>query len=94
VPAALKDAQYVYIRRGSVQTALAAKYDGPYRVVSRGPKFIVVQIGEKTDSVTVDRLTPHAGEEPAQAALPPRRGRPPRKPPLEAAVSRGGSVVP
>jgi hypothetical protein len=70
VPAALKNAQYMYVRRGGVQAALAAKYDGPYRVVSQGPKFFVVQIGEKTDSVTVE------------------------KPPLEAAVSRGGSVAP
>jgi hypothetical protein len=92
--AALKNTQYVYIRRGGVQAALAAKYDGLYKVMSRGPKFFDIQIGNKTDSVTVDRLKPHLGAEPVEAATPPRRGRPPGKPPLGSVVSQGGSVAP
>jgi hypothetical protein len=93
-PAALKAAQYVYIRHGGVQAALVAKYDGPYKVMSRGPKFFDIQIGNKTDSVTVDRLKPHMGGEPVEAATLPRRGRPPGKPPLGSVVSRGSSVAP
>jgi RNase H-like domain found in reverse transcriptase/Reverse transcriptase (RNA-dependent DNA polymerase)/Integrase zinc binding domain/Integrase core domain len=81
-PPALMAARFVYVRRGGVQAALAPKYDGPYEVLERGPKYFVVKFGARSDKVSVDRLKPHAGEAPVQPAVPPRRGRPPGKPPL------------
>jgi hypothetical protein len=81
-PPALMAAQFVYVRRGSMQAALAPKYDGPYEVLERGLKYFVVRIGARSDKVTVDRLKPHTGEAAVQPAMPLRRSRLPGKPPL------------
>jgi Integrase core domain len=90
----LAAAAFVYIRRGGVQPALADKYEGPYAVVERGPKYFRVAIGGGVDTVSVDRLKPHTGSGPVRAAPPPRRGRPPlsASSPLSGADAGGGSV--
>jgi hypothetical protein len=77
LPSQLAAAAYVYIRGGGVQPALADKYEGPYAVVERGPKYFRVAIGGSVDTVSVDRLKPHTGSSVVRAAPPPRRGRPP-----------------
>jgi len=91
-PAHLQDAQHVYVRAGGTTLPLAPQYRGPYRVISRGPKTFHVQIGDKTEPITVDRLKPHLGSSPVQPAVPPRRGRPPalRDHRTYAAVVTGG----
>jgi hypothetical protein len=75
-PPPLQGCQYVYIRRDAPSHALAAKYDGPFRVLVAGGKFFRVAVGGRTEVVSVDRLKPHVGGQPLEPALPPRRGRP------------------
>jgi len=76
-PAALQHADLVYVRVDGSSPPLAPQYRGPYRVLSRGPKYFSLQIGDQPDTVSVDRLKPHLGSSPVQPAVPPRRGRPP-----------------
>ena len=73
----LEGASFVYIRRGAVSTPLAESYSGPYEVVKREDKILLLQIGDPEEWVSADRLKPHLGPAPV-AARPPRRGRPPR----------------
>jgi Integrase core domain/Integrase zinc binding domain len=80
-PGGLQAATLVYIRRGGVQSAMAVKYDGPYAVLEKQEKYFVLQVGDRTEKVTVDRLKPHLRADPVSPAAPLRRGRPPLKPP-------------
>ena len=73
----LEGASFVYIRRGAVSTPLAESYSGPYEVVKREDKILLLRIGDPEEWVSADRLKPHLGPAPV-AARPPRRGRPPR----------------
>jgi hypothetical protein len=72
----LWDAQYVYVRKGGVLPPLAPQYAGPYAVVKRQPKFFLLQMGNRQEAVSVDRLKPHLGKAIVFPAAPPRRGRP------------------
>ena len=47
-------------RRGA-KPPLSPAYSGPFAVVSRSPKFSVLDLGERHESVSVDWLKPHAG---------------------------------
>jgi len=78
VPDHLMTARYVYVRRGGQGTPLAPPYSGPYQVLRPGEKVFKIAVGDKEEIVTVDRLKPHTGDGPLQAAWPPRRGRPPK----------------
>jgi hypothetical protein len=73
----LARAEYVYMRRGGVGSPTQPPYDGPFKVLERRLKTFVLDIGGKQESVAVDRLKPHTGTGPVEAATPPRRGRPP-----------------
>jgi hypothetical protein len=81
LPPQLAAAAYVYIRCCGVQPALADKYDGPYAVVEKGPKYFRVAIGGSVDTVSADRLKPHTGRPPLSASSP-----------LSGADAGGGSV--
>jgi transposase InsO family protein len=72
----LLKADLVYVRRGGASHALATPYVGPYRVLQSGPKFFSLQVGDRVETVSIDRLKPHLGLRPLQPASPPRRGRP------------------
>ena len=76
-PPALESAIFVYVRRGASAPPLAAQYLGPYLVLDRGPKIFKIQVGNRVEAVSVDRLKPHLGAAPVDAAQPPPRGRPP-----------------
>jgi len=76
LPATLLSASHVYVRRGNAAPPLAAVYQGPFRVVQPGEKFFVLEMGDKHETVSVDRLKPHLGTAPLVPALPARRGRP------------------
>ena len=82
VPASLEAAQFVYVRRDGKKTPLQPPYDGPYRVLSKTDKYFQLQVGNRTDNVSVDRLKAAVteGDKPIQVAQPPRRGRPPKVP--------------
>ena len=55
---------------------MADKYSGPYHVLERGNKAWKLQVGEKLEVVSRDRLKPHLGRLAPEAAVPPRHGRP------------------
>ena len=78
VPQHLQQAQFVYVRRGGCVPPLVPVYSGPYRVQHAGPKFFAIQLGDKVEKVSVDRLKPHTGPLPVVPAVPPKRGRPRR----------------
>jgi hypothetical protein len=77
LPGALLQCAAVYVRRGGSGPPLAPLYAGPFQVLERGPKFFKIQLGERVETVSVDRLKPHTGPGAFQPAVPPRRGRPP-----------------
>ena len=76
-PKALIDAEMVYVKRGGALPPLTPPYAGPYRVLRRAAKYFQLQVGQRVETVSVDRLKPHTGAKPVIPALPPVRGRPP-----------------
>ena len=78
IPGTLAEAEMVYVRRGAVSPPLMQGYSGPYRVLERGPKVFRLQVGDKEEVISADRLKPHTGSTPAHQVAPPRRGRPPK----------------
>jgi len=52
-------------------------YEGPYLVLERSLHFFKLQVGSRIETVSTHRLKPCHTPEDAQAAEPPRRGRPP-----------------
>ncbi len=79
-PAHLAQADHVYVRFGGQQKPLAAPYAGPYLVVSKGTKTFTIQVGQRQEIVSVDRLKPHTGLGPISPAEAASRGRPSRMP--------------
>ena len=55
---------------------MADKYSGPYQVLERGNKAWKLQVGERVEVVSQDRLKPHLGSVAPRAAVPPTLGRP------------------
>ena len=97
VPTSLKSSKFVFVREDASKPSLAPLYRGPYLVVERRSKFFRLQIGNRIDSVSVDRLKPVFSDSPITPAAPPLRGRPPlrpgKKPPepssaVESAISK------
>jgi hypothetical protein len=67
-PPALLSAAFVYIRKGSTVPPLSPLYSGPYRVLASGPKVFRLQVGEREETVSIDRLKPHRGSRPRPAS--------------------------
>lgn len=80
----LRSAGFVFIRHDAHRGPLRPPYDGPFRVIRHGDKTLVVDVGGKAETVSVDRIKPaHVDvSRPLELAQPPRRGRPPRPRPL------------
>ena len=85
LPSSLREALYVYVRRGAIGSAFSPPYQGPYLVAKRGDKTFTVHVGGRQEVISVDRLKPHLGTSPVCPASPPRRGRPPLAPPPSSA---------
>ena len=79
LPRALLFADFVFVGDDASKPPLSPLYRGPYRVLHRSEKFVVLQIGDKSDSVSVDRLKPVFSSEPISPAVPPPCGRPARR---------------
>jgi transposase InsO family protein len=73
----LQKASFVYIRRGAPPSGLSPVYQKPYNFLSRGAKVFQVDIGDRQEVISVDRLKPHMWTSPVQPAETPRRGQPP-----------------
>ena len=82
VPRDLQLAKFVFIRRDAHRWPLQRPYEGPFKVIQPGLKTFLVDIGGKSETVSVDRLKPaHVDlEQPVQVAVPRPRGRPPKFP--------------
>jgi hypothetical protein len=80
VPSALNQAKFVFVRHDARKTPLQTPYDGPFEVIDRTPKHFTLQLGDKRDKISIDRLKPAYLDQsqPPQVAQPPRRGRPPK----------------
>ena len=78
VPKSLLTCNFVFVRRDTHQPPLAPPYDGPFRVLERGEKFFILDIGGRRDSVSVDRLKPAYidSNEQLPVTMPRKRGRP------------------
>ena len=81
VPNSLKQAKFVFVRHDARRTPLQTPYDGPFEVIERTPKHFTLQLGDKRDKISIDRLKPAYLDQsqPPQVAQPPRRGRPPKQ---------------
>jgi len=86
VPAALRTTKFVFVREDASKPSLSPLYRGPYLVLERRSKFFRLQIGDKVDSVSVDRLKPVFSDSPVIPAAPPPRGRPPLRQPKDPPV--------
>ena len=58
VPKTLMDCEYVLIRVDKVQPSLCPRYTGPHRVLERGSKDFMIQLEDRADRVSIDRLKP------------------------------------
>ncbi len=76
LPEHLVVSTWVYVRRGGQLKPLADLYAGPFLVERRGAKTFNVKIGQKSESISVDRLKAHTGEAPVSPAMLAPRGRP------------------
>ena len=76
----VQEATQMYMREGAVIGPLDATYCGPYRVLVRERKKLLLEIGAARTWVSVDRLKPHVGAKSPEAAQPPARGRPRKSP--------------
>ena len=80
VPDRLLKAKFVFIRTDARKTPLQTPFTGPYAVIDRNDKFFTLQMGNKQDTVSIDRLKEAFVQDdgfPVPVAQPPRRGRPP-----------------
>ena len=55
----VQEASHVYVREGAVNGPLDATYRGPYRVLVRERKKLLLDIGATRTWVSVDRQKPH-----------------------------------
>ena len=58
LPADLKTSSHVFVRVDAAKPPLTPPYTGPYKIIQRGDKAYKLQIGNKDDWVSIDRLKP------------------------------------
>ena len=76
VPNALWTGEFVFVCKDASKPPLAPLYRGSYKVLRGCEKFVILQIGDCTDSVSVDRLKPIFSSVPVTPAGPSARGLP------------------
>ena len=76
----VQEADYVMVGEGAVVGPLDAKDRGPYKVMLRERKKLLVEMGASRQWISVDRLKPWRGATPASPVQPPKRGRPKKAP--------------
>ena len=68
--------KYVFVWEDASIPSLAPLYPGPYLVFEWRDKLFRLQIGPKTDVVSMDCLKPVFSDKPVLPVLPPARDRP------------------
>ena len=58
IPEDLRACPMVFIHRDGHRAPLSHRYDGPYRVLVRENKYFRIQLGDREDTVAIDRLKP------------------------------------
>ena len=66
----------MYLRVGAVTGQWDATYRGPYRVLIKEKKKLLLEIGAMRQWVSVDHLKPHTAAAALAVAQPPPSGRP------------------
>ena len=84
VPKTLLTAPYVLVRIDAHRTPLERPYAGPFKVVSRSDKYFTLDLGNRRDTVSVDRLKPAATPDQGVTTRSGRISRPPAR------LSEGG----
>lgn len=54
----LASSSHVFVRQDLVRKPLEQPYKGPFQVVKRSDKYFTLQVGNKTQNVTIERLKP------------------------------------
>ena len=88
IPQNLQQAKFVFIRRDAHRKPLQRPYEGPFKLIQPGLKTFQVDVGGRSETISVDRLKPAEIdlEHPTQVAVPRRRGRPCKLPPQHISV--------
>ena len=78
LPPSLSTAKFVFVRRDGHRTPLQRPYQGPFRVIEPGSKTFKLDMGGKTEIISVDRLKPaHLNlDSPVEVTQPMPRGTP------------------
>ena len=71
LPRDLLTAEFVFIREDASKLLLSSLCRGPYKVLERFEKFFFLQIRDKSDTVSVDRLKAVFSSAPLTPAVPP-----------------------
>ena len=74
LPSVLMSARYVFVCEDASVPSLAPLYRGPYLVLDQGTTFFGLQLGSRTDEISVDRVKPVISEDSVSAAFPPACG--------------------
>ncbi|KII73615.1 hypothetical protein RF11_02973 [Thelohanellus kitauei] len=97
VPQNINECEFVFLRNDSSKTPLQRPYSGPFTLINKSRKTFEIDIGGRTEVVSIDRLKPaHIDVEFFSPAVKPKRGRPPKLKctKIEKDDSKGGSWAP
>ena len=72
----VQEASHVYVRVEAVTGPLDATYRGPYHVLIKERKKLLLEVGATRQWVSVDRLKRHTAAAAPAVAQPPPLGRP------------------
>ena len=64
----LPTATHVFVRVDAHKSPLQAPYKGPFKVLERHSKYFKLDLGNREDTVSIDRLKPAFMDEPLRAA--------------------------
>ena len=95
VPQNLQQAKFFFIHHDAHRKPLQRPYKCPFKVIQPGLKTFQVDVGRRSETISVDRLKPaeiDLERHPAQVAVPRRRGRPCKLPPQHISALGGGGV--